>query len=1088
MSQSRPVSVNSTIEDMQAERNALEAFANDRARDFVGRQSVIARITDLCVSPAKDLSPAKEVTSSWGICITGDPGSGKSALFGELLRRMKETDAFVLAHAAGASPRASSVDAMLRRWIGELGGALGVGDVDLAANMDPEIVERAFASLLARMASQRRVVILIDALDQFTKTPRGKFTTWLPRPWPINARLVATAIAGGASKALAERPGVETTLALSPLDATEARGISDAMRKRYDSKIGQPVIDALLEKKHAGTPAFGNPLWLVLAIEELELLDTEHFADQQREYSGDPAERLQNAMMDSVGGMPTDIPRLYRATFDSASATLGATLASAFIGLISASRSGWRDSDFRQLLPQVSGEPWDEKRFATLRRLFRGQIHQHGDLAQSNFNHAQAQAAARSRLAALPLSNPQLHLLIADHLLTLTPDDRLRATETMVHLLASKDAARAARYYGDSSLSEAELRGATRALADAVISPAAGTTTSAAQEICRLLDNPDNAVRTQVAERFLFNLDEAVERHIPPDARLIILNAIEGAFEQLLRTDPDNAGWLRNLAVSRDRFGDVLVTQGKLPEALKSFRDALAIRERLASADTGNAERQRELSLSHEKIGDVLAVQGKLPEALESFRNQLAAAKRLANADPDNADLQVGLSLSHEKVGEALMAQDKLPEALEAFRSQLEITEQLARAADTDDNDWQRDRTLSYDRVGEVLMAQGKLPEALEVLRDGLTIKERLAKAHPDNTGWQRSLLLSHDRVGDALVALGKLPDAMKAFRTGLEIAQQLARAEPDNAGWLRDLSVSHAKIGDVHVAQSSLPDALKSFHEGLTIRMRLANADPDNVDWQRGLAVSYDRLGDVLMAQENMADALKAFQDQLAIAERLAQANPSNAGWQRDLSVSHEKVGDVLLAQGNLPEALKSFRAGLAIRERLARNDPGNAGWQRSLSVSHDCIGDALEAQGDVDEALKAYRNALAIRVRLAQSDPGNVVWQRDLTVSYARIGEALEAQGNPDEALKSFNEGLAILERLSLADPGNVDLQRSVAVSQGHLAEMYRRSDDQENALTALRQGQAAMERAVMRAPDNAGWKKDLDWFNDQIETLTE
>ncbi|WP_439924312.1 tetratricopeptide repeat protein [Nitrobacter sp. JJSN] len=1086
MSQSRPVSVSSTIEGMQAERSSLEAFASDRARDFVGRQSVIARVTDLCFSPAKDLSPIKE-TASWGICITGDPGSGKSALFGELLRRMKETDAFVLAHAAGASPQASSVDAMLRRWIAELGGALGVGDVDLAANIDPEIVERAFASLLARMSSQRRVVILIDALDQFTKTPRGKFTTWLPRPWPINARLVATAIAGGASKALAERPGVES-LTLPPLDLTEASSIIGAVCKRNHRELAPSVIDALLAKKHAGAPAWGNPLWLVLALEELELLDTEHFADMQREYSGEPAERLQNAMMDSVGGMPTDILRLYRATFDSAAQQLGAAVASGFIGLISASRTGWRESDFRQLLPQVSGEPWDEKRFAALRRMFRGQIHQHGDLAQWNFNHAQAQAAARSRLAALRLSNSQLHLLIADHLLTLTPDDRLRASETMVHLLASKDNTRAAQYYGDSSLSEAELQGATRALADVMISPATGTPASAAQEISRLLDNPDNSVRAHVAERFLFNLDEAVGRHMPPDARLIVLNAIEGAFEQLLRTDPHNAGWQRDLSVSHDRIGDVLVAQGKLPEALKSFRDGLAIRERLASADSGNAERQRDLSLSHEKIGDVLAVQGKLPEALESFRNQLTAAERLAKADPDNADLQVGLSLSYEKVGEALMAQGKLPEALEAFRSQLEITEQLARAADNDDNHWQRDRTLSYDRVGEVLMAQGKLPEALEVLRDGLTIKERLAKAHPDNTSWQRSLSLSHDRVGDVLVAQGKLADALKAFRTGLEIAQQLARAEPDNPGWQRDISVSHAKIGDVHVAQSSLPDALKSFHEGLTIRMRLANADPDNIDWQRGLAVSYDRLGDVLMAQDNMADALKAFQDQLEIAERLAQAHPGNAGWQRDLSVSHEKVGDVLLAQGNLPEALKSFRAGLAIRERLVRNDPSNAGWQRSLSVSHDCIGDALEAQGDVGEALKAYRNAFAIRERLAQSDPGNVGWQRDLTVSYARIGEALEAQGNSDEALKSFNDGLTILERLSLADPGNVDLQRSVAVSQGHLAEMYRRSDDRDNALTALRQGQAAMERVVMRAPDNAGWKKDLDWFNEQIETMTD
>ncbi|EAQ35809.1 TPR repeat protein [Nitrobacter sp. Nb-311A] len=1078
------VSVSSTIEEMQAERNALESFANDRARDFVGRQSVLARVTELCLSPARELSPTKE-GAPWGICITGDPGSGKSALFGELLRRMKETDAFVLAHAVEATPRASSIDAMLRRWIVELGSALGAGDVDLADNIDPEIVEGAFASLLVRMASQRRVIILIDAIDQFKKTSRGKFTTWLPRLWPINARLVATGLAGGASKALTERSGVEA-LTLPPLEAPEA--IIDAVCKRNQRKLASPVIDALLAKKHAGGSAWANPLWLMVALEELALLDTSDFADMQREYAGPPEERLQNAMLDAVGAMPTDILLLYRATFDSAAALLGPATAAAFIGLLSAGRTGWRESDFRQLLPQVSGEAWDQKRFAALRNSFRSQIQQHGDLAQLDFNHAQARAAARSRLAALRVSNPELHLLIADHLLTLAPDDPLRATETMVHLLASNDKVRAARYYGDPSLSEKELRGATHALADAIISPATGTPANAAREICRLLENPDNSVRAGVAERLLVNFDDVAGRHIPSDVRLIVLNAIEQTFQQLLRAESDNAGWQRNLSVAHDRVGDVLVAQGKLPEALKPFRDGLAIREQLTNAHPDNAGLQHDLSISHEKIGDLLAAQGKLDEALESIRKQLAIVERLANGAPGDADLQSELSLCYEKIGEGLMAQGNLPEALGAFQSQLEITERLARGADTDDNKWQRDRTLAYDRVGDVLLAQGKLPESLEFFRNGLTIKERVAKAHPDNTSWQRSLSISHDRIGDVLVAQGKLADALKSFRTGLEIAQQLVRTEPENVGWQRDLSVSHAKIGDVHVAQSSLSDALKSFHEGLTIRQRLANADPDNVDWQRGLAVSYDRIGDVLMAQDNMGDALQSFQDQFAIAERLARIDPGNAGWQRDLSVSYEKVGDVQMAQGNLPEALKSYRAGLAIRERLARNDPDNVNWQRSLSVSHDCIGDVLEAQSEPDEALKSFRAGLEIRKQLAQRDPDNIGWQRDLTVSYDRIGEVLEAQGNLEEAEKSFLEGLAIMERLSLADPGNVDLQRGVAVSQGHLAEMYRRSNDHNNALAALRQGQAAMERVVMRAPDNAGWKKDLDWFTEQIATLTD
>jgi len=49
----------------------------------------------------------------------------------------------------------------------------------------------------------------------------------------------------------------------------------------------------------------------------------------------------------------------------------------------------------------------------------------------------------------------------------------------------------------------------------------------------------------------------------------------------------------------------VLVAQGNRPEALKSFRDGLAIRDRLAQADLGNAGWQRDLSVSNERLGDV---------------------------------------------------------------------------------------------------------------------------------------------------------------------------------------------------------------------------------------------------------------------------------------------------------------------------------------------------------------------------------------------------------------------------------------------------------------------------------------------------
>ncbi len=41
--------------------------------------------------------------------------------------------------------------------------------------------------------------------------------------------------------------------------------------------------------------------------------------------------------------------------------------------------------------------------------------------------------------------------------------------------------------------------------------------------------------------------------------------------------------WQRDLSISYEKVGDVLVRQGKLDEAVKAYRDSLAIREQLAA-------------------------------------------------------------------------------------------------------------------------------------------------------------------------------------------------------------------------------------------------------------------------------------------------------------------------------------------------------------------------------------------------------------------------------------------------------------------------------------------------------------------------
>ena len=95
----------------------------------------------------------------------------------------------------------------------------------------------------------------------------------------------------------------------------------------------------------------------------------------------------------------------------------------------------------------------------------------------------------------------------------------------------------------------------------------------------------------------------------------------------------------------------MLVAQGKLGDALKAFRDALAIRERLVAADRNNTWWQVDLAKSYTNVGDVLRKQGKLDEALQAYRGGLAIRQRLVATDRSNRYWRSELQVSIASIG-----------------------------------------------------------------------------------------------------------------------------------------------------------------------------------------------------------------------------------------------------------------------------------------------------------------------------------------------------------------------------------------------------------------------------------------------------
>ena len=71
--------------------------------------------------------------------------------------------------------------------------------------------------------------------------------------------------------------------------------------------------------------------------------------------------------------------------------------------------------------------------------------------------------------------------------------------------------------------------------------------------------------------------------------------------------------------MSHSKIGDVLRAQGNLPDALDAFKASLAIRERLIKADPGNGGWQRDLAIGHGRVAMILARQEADSDARAAF-------------------------------------------------------------------------------------------------------------------------------------------------------------------------------------------------------------------------------------------------------------------------------------------------------------------------------------------------------------------------------------------------------------------------------------------------------------------------------------
>jgi len=125
-------------------------------------------------------------------------------------------------------------------------------------------------------------------------------------------------------------------------------GRSGALSPRVESRRAENAVD----KSHDGESACGNPLWLTLALEQLNLLDADDFALPSASLPVLPPNGWP-LWLDTAARMPPEIGGLYGWLLEQNERAFGIAHARGFAMAIALSRSGWREADLIDLVPRL---------------------------------------------------------------------------------------------------------------------------------------------------------------------------------------------------------------------------------------------------------------------------------------------------------------------------------------------------------------------------------------------------------------------------------------------------------------------------------------------------------------------------------------------------------------------------------------------------------------------------------------------------------------------------------------------------------------------------------------------------------------
>lgn len=322
-----PQAAASPTDALAEEQGYHERFMEARLRVYVGRERLQQALIDFAQA-------ANEVPA----LVTGPSGSGKSAALAKFVDdwARRHPESVLIPHFVGASPTSTGLRSMLLRFCTVLKREFDLDD-EVPADTNGLITN--FRQMVAKVPADRRVVLVIDALNQLDEADNAQRLMWLPWKIPAHVKVIVSCIndPGREEQALLAFARREhRAIPVEPLTTGERSEIVQAVPSLSAKALDPGQVELLLKN-----PATANPLFLLVALEELRGFGSYEQLNRRIEH------------LPREGDVVTD---LFRQVIERLEDEFDREVVRSVLTLLASARRGLSD---RELLDLIEGPPVD---------------------------------------------------------------------------------------------------------------------------------------------------------------------------------------------------------------------------------------------------------------------------------------------------------------------------------------------------------------------------------------------------------------------------------------------------------------------------------------------------------------------------------------------------------------------------------------------------------------------------------------------------------------------------------------------------------------------------------------------------------